>query len=189
MALNFKNCRIIVKDMENDNVLSDTRILSHDNSANTIKVSVGDIQFVPMQEICMLIFEQKRLYEYQGTLGRTMTANEITIFLKQGQERESRGCKRYTFEMPGEITALKIENTYVKLHTPIPLKTRNISANGLLLKTMATSLYVGMIARLELQMDGKIYQVETEVMRTQNASLQTEEYGCQNIYFAQKMES
>lgn len=189
MALNFKNCRIIVKDENGDKLLADTRILSHDDSAKTIQISVGDIQFAPMQEIYILIFGQKSLYEYQGTLGKTMTANEITIFLKQGQERESRICKRYAFEVPGEVKALKLENTFVELHTPIPLKTRNISASGILLQTVAASLYVGMIVRLELQMDGKIYQVETEVKRTQNATLRTEEYGCQNIYFAEKMDA
>lgn len=189
MALNFKNCRIIVKDVNADKVLADTKILSHDDSANTIKISMGDIQYSPMQEIYILIFGQKSLYEYQGTLGKTMTANEITIFLRQGQERESRICKRYAFEVPGEIKALKLESTFVELHTPIPLKTRNISASGVLLQTVASSLYVGMIIRMELQMDGKIYQVETEVMRTQNATLRTEEYGCQNIYFAEKMDA
>lgn len=142
-----------------------------------------------MQETCLLIFGQKSLYEYQGTMGRTMTANEITIFLRQGQERESRECKRYAFEVQGEVKALKLESTFVELHTPIPLKTKNISASGVLIKTMASSLYVGLIVRLELQMDGKIYQVETEVMRTQNATLRTEEYGCQNIYFAEKMDA
>ena len=189
MALNFKNCRIIVKDANSDRMLADTKILSHDNAANTIRVSVGDIQYAPMQKIYILIFGQNSLYEYQGTIGRTMTANEITIFLKQGQERESRVCKRYDFEVPGEVKALKLESTFVELHTPIPLKTRNISASGVLLRTMASSLYVGMIVRLELLMDGKIYQVETEVKRTQNATLRTEEYGCQNIYFAEKLDA
>lgn len=189
MALNFKNCRIIVKDVNLDKVMADTRILSYDDSSHTIKISVGDIQYTPMQEIYVLIFGQKSLYEYQGTLGKTMTANEITIFLKQGQERESRICKRYAFAVPGEVKALKIDGVFVELHTPIPLMTRNISASGILLRTMASSFYVGMIVRLELQMDGKTYQVETEVKRTQNLTLRTEEYGCQNIYFAEKMES
>jgi len=170
--------RIIVKSLNDQKMIADTKISNYDAKNNIVRVSAADIPNRKCEQICALIFGDESLYEYVGSIRNTIIANEIEILLGKSREKEDREQSRYNVSMMGTIPSVIITGWNVNLRKPIEVETINISSNGVLLQADAGSFYIGSEFMLLLEIEEKAMSLKCEVVRIQNSTIRTEEYGC-----------
>lgn len=174
----LKDCRIIIKSLESQEIIADTHILNYDVLNNIVRVSAVNIQDKRYEKIYVLIFGNEGLYEYTGTIKGTVIANEIEILLGKSRLKEDRKRFRYSISMTGTILSIIIDSWNITLRKPIEVKTINISSNGILFQADAGTFYIGNEFVLLLEIEEKVMELNCEVVRIQNSSIRTEEYGC-----------
>ena len=174
----LRDRRIIVKSLTDQRMIADTKILNYDAENNIVRVSAADIPDRKCEQICALIFGDENLYEYVGSIRKTVIANEIEIMLGKSREKEDRKQSRYNISMTGTILSVIITDWNVTLRKPIEVETINISSNGVLFQADAGSFYMGSEFVLLLEVEGKAMRLKCEVVRIQNTTIGTEEYGC-----------
>lgn len=175
---NIKNCRIIVKDMKHGKVVADTYILGYDWKTNIVRVSATSLKGQECSELSVLIFGKDGFYEYLGKVERTSVGNETVIGLYSGQERKGRSSRRYEFHADGDITQIKIENTFITLSIPIEFHALNISATGILFSTYKGSFHKYDRIRIRMPLKDKVLEMECKVVRIENSTDWEEKYGC-----------
>lgn len=174
----LKNRRIIIKDIENDRVLADTRIIGYNSSSNSVMISAASLLEKKFYNISAFIFTEKGLYEFYGTIRGTVTGNEIEVFLGKSREKEDRAKTRYPISVEGNVKGIYIDNKEISLHRSIHIETINMSANGILIKAEAGCFNTGEIFTLFLEMGKDTLELCCEVVRTQYSGELLEEYGC-----------
>lgn len=174
-------CKIQVKDRKSSQLISDTRITAYDTVQKVVKISASGLKYSGQQEVSVLIFCPNRLLEYYGVLERPVIANEFEIRLHSGRNKEDRKKQRYEMKAKGQVEGIVIEKQMIILRKPIEFITHNISANGVLLETMAGSFEKGDRIQILLELGETTIQGEYEVVRIQNQNLWTTEYGCRYI--------
>lgn len=174
----LKDCRIIIKSLESQEIIADTHILNYDVLNNIVRVSAVNIPDKRYEKIYALIFGNEGLYEYIGTIKGTVIANEIEILLGKSRLKEDRKRFRYNISMTGTILSIIIDSWNITLRKPIEVKTINISSNGILFQADAGTFYIGNEFVLLLEIEEKIMELNCEVVRIQNSTIRTEEYGC-----------
>ena len=80
--------------------------------------------------------------------------------------------------MTGTILSIIIDSWNIILRKPIEVKTINISSNGILFQADAGTFYIGNEFVLLLEIEEKVMELNCEVVRIQNSTIRTEEYGC-----------
>lgn len=176
--LKLKNCRIIIKDARENVTIGDTLITSYDWNNNAVRVSMASVDRRGCKQVNVLIIGREHLYEYSGRFRTANIGNEIEIELYQGQERKGRSTRRYEFHAKGSVERIKIQEQFIELNKPIEVTAVNISSNGILVRTWCDSFERHQQIQIKLNMEGKDLKLECEVLRIQNSTLWTEEYGC-----------
>jgi len=174
----LKNRRIIIKDIENNRVLADTRIKHYNSLSNSVMISAGSLQEIKFYNISAIIFTEKGLYESCGTVRGIVTGNEIDVFLGKSREKEDRAKTRYPISAEGKVKGIYIDNKEVSLHRGIHIETINMSANGMLIKSEAGSFDVGEIFTLLLEIGKDMLELQCEIVRIHRSDMLIEEYGC-----------
>lgn len=174
----LKDQRIIIKRIEDKELLADTKIIRYDILNNSVTISADSLAKKEMSGVSILIFGVKKLYEFHGTIRGAMVENEVEVLLGRKKVKEDRKKPRYRIHMKGYVNAVQVEDTLIKLRTPIEIKTLNMSSNGILMKADAGSFYVGSCFSLLLLVEQKELEFDCEVVRIQNSKSRTEEYGC-----------
>lgn len=177
-GINIKNCRIIIKDINQEKVVADTYILGYDWDSNIVRISSTSLGGQKCNELSVLIFGRNGFYEYFGKIERANVANETVIGLYSGQERKGRSSRRYEFHASGDVTRIKIEDVYVTLLRPIEFTSVNISATGILISTYKGSFNKHDKISISLPLKDKELKMECKVIRIQNSTDWEEEYGC-----------
>lgn len=173
--------RVRMKDTTNGRLIADTRITGYDPEKKIIKVSASGVSFRGDCPVALLVFSPKGIFEYFGTLRKPMIANEMDVTLSRGRRKEDRKNTRYNIKVKGHVDGIILEGKKIILRKPIDFVTENISANGLLMKTMAGSFTLHNRIQVSIDLDqGKIQSVY-EVVRIVQQDLWTEEYGCRLI--------
>lgn len=174
----LKNRRIIIKDIESEQVLADTRIIRYNSLSNSVMISAASLQEKKFYNISAIIFTEKGLYESYGTIRGIVTGNEIEVFLGKSREKEDRAKTRYPISLEGNVKGIYIDNEEISLHRGIHIETINMSANGMLIKSEAGSFDVGEIFTLFLEMGKNTLELQCEIVRIHKSDMLLEEYGC-----------
>lgn len=174
----LKNRRIIIKDIENDKIITDTQIIRYNSLSNSVMISAASFQEKKFYNISAIIFTEKGLYESYGTIRGVITGNEIEVFLGKSREKEDRAKTRYPISLEGNVKGIYIDNKEVSLHRGIHIETVNMSANGVLIKADAGSFDVGEIFTLVLEMGKNTLELQCEIVRIHKSDILLEEYGC-----------
>jgi hypothetical protein len=177
----WKNCRIIIKDKDNDKVIADTRILSVAPGKHAVKVSASSVNGRLGERIFALIFARNGMLQYRGVIKGPVIANEVEIVLHAGGKKEDRECERYNIQTEGFIEAVILGNDRIVLQKPIEVVTVNMGANGILIRTFPGSFEVGDKIELVIDLQQKQYRSIYEIVRAQNRCAWNEEYGCRDI--------
>lgn len=174
----LKNRRIIIKNIENDQVIADTRIIRYNSLSNSVMISAASLLEKKFYNISAFIFLDNGLYESYGTIRGTVTGNEIEVFLGKSREKEDRAKTRYPISVEGNVKGIYIDNKEISLHRGIHIETINMSANGILIKADAGCFNIGENFSLFLEMGKDTLELHCEVVRTQSGGKLLEEYGC-----------
>ena len=173
-----KNCRILIKNAENGQMIADTKIIRFDRRTNSVYISADSLRERKYYNITAFIFAKKSLYEFSGTIKGVLVDNEIEVLLGKSTEKESRARTRYPVALEGYVDGIIIEGKMIKLRKAIYIQTINMSANGILMKADSGCFGIGDCFSLNLGMEDSEVQVSCEIIRIQNSSMLTEEYGC-----------
>lgn len=176
--IEIKNCRILIKNTENGQIVADTKIIRFDRLTNSVYISADSLRERKYYNISAFIFAKKCLYEFFGTIKGVLVGNEIEVLLGKSTEKESRARTRYPIAMEGNVDGILIEDKMVKLRRAIYIQTINMSANGILMKADSGCFGIGDGFSLNLKMEDGEIQLNCKVVRTQNSTMLTEEYGC-----------
>lgn len=174
----FKNRRIIIKNLNSQKIIADTQILEYDASNNIVRISAASVQRREHEKIYALIFGSDSLYEYVGSIRGTVIANEVEILLGKSRMKEDRRRCRYNISMTGMIPSIMIDGWNITLKKPLEVRTINISSNGILFQADVGSFHIGNEFLLLLDVEEKAMELKCEVVRIQNSTIRTEEYGC-----------
>lgn len=174
----LKNRRIIIKDIDSNQIIADTQITRYNSLSNSVMISAASFQEKKFYNISAIIFAEKGLYESSGTIRGVVTGNEIEVFLGKSREKEDRAKTRYPISVKGNVKGIYIDNKEVSLHRGIHIETINMSANGILMKADAGSFDVGEIFTLILEMGTETLNLQCEIVRIHKSDVLLEEYGC-----------
>lgn len=174
----LKNRRIIIKNIENNQVIADTQIIRYDSLSNSVMISAASLSEKKFYNISAFIFSDNGLYESYGTIRGTVTGNEVEVFLGKSREKENRSKTRYPISVEGNVRGIYIDDKEISLHRGIHIETINMSANGILIKADAGCFNTGEIFTLVLEIEKDTLELQCEVVRTQNSGELIEEYGC-----------
>ena len=173
-----KNCRILIKDTENGQIIADTQINRFNSLRNSVYISADSLKERKYYNISAFIFAKKGLYEFFGTIKGVLVGNEIEVLLGKSKKKEDRGQTRYPTAWKGYIDGIIIENSIIKLRKAIYIQTVNMSANGILIKADSGCFGIGDCFSLNLKLENSEIKLNCEIVRIQNSSMLTEEYGC-----------
>ena len=179
--INLKGCRVIIREQKKSNLLADTVILGHNLITNIIKVRASAMAYRPKEPVELLVFLENKIYSYLGNVQGAVIANEMSIALYDEEQKKGRKFERYEIEAPGSIEGIKIKNNMITLRKPIPVTIKNVSANGVLFKSISGCLDVGMQLQLYMSVTDSGMHYEYKVVRKQNSNPDTEEYGCKMV--------
>lgn len=177
----WKNCRIILKDSANENVIADTRILSVAPGKHAVKISAGSVNGRLDEDIVALIFAPSGMQQYKGKIKGPVIANEVEIALHSGGRKEDRRCERYPIQTEGVIDAIILNGQQIVLERPIEVVTVNMGKDGILIRTFPGSFEVGDRIELKIMLGESEYASRYEIVRAQNRCTWYEEYGCRDI--------
>lgn len=174
----LRHCRVIVKDPQRDITVADTHIIDYDLASNSIWIRPPAGSLSSDGVLGVLIFEPEGLCEYAGRLTQGVIENEIEIRLFRGKVKEERTSYRYAFPTEGVVRGIRVMEKDIPLRKPIVAQGVNISANGILLRSLRSSFRPRDRFKLYTTLNGKRYDLVCEVVRLQNGTLHSEEYGC-----------
>lgn len=174
----IKNRRILIKNMENGEIIADTRILGFNSLTNSVSISADSLPDKKYYRISAFIFAEECLYEISGTIKGAMVDNEIEVFLGRSKEKEDRARTRYPVELEGVISHILIDGRKIRLRKPMDIRTINMSANGVLMKADTGCFTVGDGFVLTLTVERGTIVLHCGIVRINYSNMLTEEYGC-----------
>lgn len=174
----LKNCRILIKDMENGSIIADTKIVRFDSLANAAYISADSIVDRKYCSISAIVFAKECLYEFFGTIRGVLVDNEIEVSLGKSKEKEDRAKTRYPVTLGGSIVGIFIEDRLIKLRKAMLIQTINMSANGVLMQADSGCFQIGDRFCLNLKVEEGRIELSCQIVRIQNSDMLTEEYGC-----------
>lgn len=174
----LKNRRILIKNTEDGKIIADTKIDSFDSVTNSVLIRADSLADKKYYTISAFVFAKDCLYEFFGTIRGALVGNEIEVFLGKSKEKEDRARTRYPVAMEGKIDGVVIEGKMIKLRKVMPIRTINMSANGVLMEADTGCFQIGDVFSLNLKVEEGKIELSCEIVRIQNSGMQTEEYGC-----------
>lgn len=174
----LKNRRILIKNTEDGKIIADTKIVSFDSVTNSVLIKADSLADRKHYTISAFVFAKDCLYEFFGTIRGALVGNEVEVFLGKSKEKEDRAKTRYPVKIQGEINGIVIEGKTIKLRKAMPIRTINMSANGVLMKADSGCFRIGDVFSLNLKVEEGEIELRCEIVRIQNSGMQTEEYGC-----------
>ena len=174
----LKNRRILIKDVESGEIIADTKIVRFDSMNNSVLISADSLKERKYYNIFAFVFAEECLYEFYGTIRGALVDNEVEVFLGKSKEKEDRAKTRYPVALEGYINGIIIEDTMIRLRKVMHIQTINMSANGILMQTDSGTFRIGTVFSLKLRVEEGEIELNCEIVRIQNSSMLTEEYGC-----------
>lgn len=176
-----ENRRVVLRNAETGELVADTKIVECDSRRNILRVPAKSISVKEELRVDVLVFAQTGLQEFNGVLRGSSISDSVEVALSRGREKENRGSKRFPVHTEGVVEGILYKGTTVIFHRPIFIKTRNISRKGLLFSSYPDCFEIGSQLQLALDLQGHEFRAIYEVVRRQNGSTWSEEYGCRMI--------
>lgn len=171
--------RICVRAQETGEMIADTKISSYDTEKKTIRVSASGMAVRQEQKVQLLVFTEGGVYEYLGNLRKSLVANEMEIAIcREAKYKEGRRSERLNIKERGCVDKIRIQGQWVTLRRPIPILTINISANGILIRTIAGSFCVKDQIQVAVRLKSGMLRSNYEICRVVDKNTETEQYGC-----------
>ncbi len=174
----IKNQRIIIKNVKDNRIIGDTKIIRYDSAVNSVYISAQSISDKKFYQVSAVIFAENCLYNFCGSMRGVVRENEIEVFLGKCETKEDRQAVRYSLAFEGNIEGVYIDAVKVRFRKPIPVETVDMSSSGILLKAGTGFFQIGEKYSLLLKINDDTLKMHCEIVRIQNDGTLTEEYGC-----------
>ncbi len=177
-SIDFTNSRVILKNMDNDEKIADSKILEYHKEYHSIVVKLPLTAKIDSDRFSVLILTSTNVIHYLGTLRKVFNLGYAEIALYKGEEKEERKAVRYPINVEGIVDALVVSNQIVKLNVPVSASLINISSTGVLVMALSDCLYIGSIFRLCVQIGDVETTLYCNVVRMSEVDITTAGYGC-----------
>ncbi len=174
----IKNRRIIIKDAKDNQTIADTKIIRYNSEVNSVYISAPSMPDKKIYQVYAVIFTEKGLYNFCGSIRGVIRENEMEVFLGKCETKEDRKAVRYLLSFEGSMEGVYIGEAKVMFRRAIPIETIDMSSNGILLKAGTGFFRIGEKYSLLLKINGDILKMQCEIVRTRNDGTLAEEYGC-----------
>lgn len=174
----IKNHRIIIKNVEDDQTIADTKVTRYDSAVNSVIISAQSITDKKFYRVYAIIFAENCLYRFYGSIRGVMRENEMEVLIGKCEAMEERQAVRYSIALDGSIEGVYIDGTKILLHRNIPIQAVDMSSSGILLKAEAGFFNIGEVYLLILNTNAGALRMQCEVVRIKNDGTLIEEYGC-----------
>lgn len=104
----LENCRILIKNVEDGEIIADTKIIRHNSMTNVVTIDAGSLAEKKHYRIVAYIFAKECLYEANGMTKGVVVNNEIEVFLGKSNQKENRAKTRYPIELEGVVGSVDI---------------------------------------------------------------------------------
>lgn len=176
---NYIGKKVIIYDETNKKTIGRSVILEYDRAIQQIVVDSQGLEADGHEHVSVLVFGDKGLYEYKGTIRKATIHGKLGIALYKGKPKEDRAYTRYSLHASAIIEHLVIGSKLVSLRKTLEMEVINLSVNGILLRGNANLLNIGTSFELKLQIDGSSQALlNTTVVRIKRLDPETTEYGC-----------
>lgn len=184
----LKNRRIIIKDAEDDRTIADTEILSYDSMVDSILIPANSIPDKKFYRVSAIIFAENSLYKFYGTIRGVSRGQGIEVFLSKRETEKERQATRYPVNLEGKIEGIYSDDKINMFHRAVPVHAVNMSSNGILLETDTRFFNIGEVYSLLLKTDIGTLKMQCEVVRIQETSFFSRDYGCRigNLQWTEK---
>lgn len=174
----IKNQRIIIKNVKDNRIIADTKIIRYDSAVNSVYISAHSISDKKFYQVSVVIFAENCLYNFSGSMRGVIRENEMEVFLGKCETKEDRQAVRYSLVFEGSIEGVYIDTAKVRFHKPISVETIDMSSSGILLRAGAGFFQIGEKYSLLLKIKEDLLKMQCEIVRIQSDGTLTEEYGC-----------
>lgn len=159
-------------------MIADTRILRYEWKSSTFYIAASSLMEKKNAQVTALVFGSDNLYEFEGSIRSSAIGNEVAVYAGKPHAKEDRAKQRYAMAAKGVVISMYFLGQEVQLSRPMVLETVNISASGILIRMDSGSFEPGNIFRMIIPIEGRKLEFTCEVVRVQNDTWLTEEYGC-----------
>ncbi len=179
---NFTGCYAEIFDLETNEIIDRTRIISHDRKFHIIKMeSNAKKEILKRVRISVVIFSSDKPFQFFGTARKSMGFNALEVALFQGREKEGRKYGRYDVNIAGVVDAIKTKTQLLEIARPLEIEVLNVSVGGMLIKTYPYCFDVGSAFRVKLSLNGNAREFSCIVMRVLGQTSISWQYGCEFI--------
>ncbi len=178
---NFRNGRVVVRDRETGEVITETKVIEFDSHNNILTIPRGSIPFSEERALTLLILSHNVVYEYFGNIRKNRAGDDIRIAIFGEKEKDDRGFPRYELKAEAAIDAFVIGGQRVALNRSVPVRIKNISASGLLIEAGEYELEDGEQIWVNIHLEGNSFTSKYEIVRTQKEAGRILLYGCRNL--------
>ena len=183
---NFKNCRVMVRDIDTGKLFVDTVIEKHDVQSNIITLAVDNFGKDNVSKVVLVIFTTNNLLEFNGTVRRYLPGAGVEVALYGQRIKNDRDYQRYEMEADGKVDTIYIGDNQINLRRGIPVRLKDISASGILFSAGDRDFNIGDQINVKLSLKGTDFSSEYEIVRTQKRRTGYQEYGCRRLNVAVK---
>lgn len=178
MALfeDLRNKRVIISSLIPPQTLADTLVKSFDKLNNAITVSVAGLTPDRFPKVAALIFTSKGVFDCMGTVKTGHMAGEVVISLYKSEEKNDRAAVRYDVNMFGVLNEFTRDKSVITRSFAVNII--NMSSSGILFRAPAGNLKVNDVVKITSVAKGQRLAMTGEIVRKQNTTIQSEEYGC-----------
>lgn len=177
---NFRNGRVVVRDRETGEVITETTVIEFDAHNNILTIPGGSIPTSEERALTLLILSHNIAYEYFGNIRKNRVGDDIRIAIFGEKEKEDRGFPRYELRAEAVIDAFVIGAQRISLNRSVPVRIKNISASGLLIHAGEYELEEGEQIWVNIHLEGNSFTSKYEIVRTQMEGKNLL-YGCRNM--------
>ena len=179
MPKDFTDCTVLIYD-EDDNLITDTKILEFDKISLSIEVS--NLPVLEVGKICKLLILGKDVpYSYTGRINKYSFTFNKTINLYDEHEAEKRKAKRYKVSIPADVSSLVYDNKEYMMHTPINVRITSLSKSGLRLRSVPNAFSINNRIPVNIHFNGNDKLMIADVVYIIEISKDCCEYGCRLV--------
>ena len=174
----IKNHRIVIKNIEDNQTIADTKVIRYDSAVNSVIISAQSILDKKFYQVYAIIFAENCLYKFYGTIRGVIRENEMEVLIGKCETMEERQAVRYSIALEGNIEGVYIDDEKILLHKSIPIEVIDMSSSGILLKAEAGVFTIGEIYSLIVYTNAGTLKMQCEIARIKSNGTLVEEYGC-----------
>ncbi len=171
--LDFRDCRVVLKDGQSGTVLCDTQVVEYNRNQN--QIFLYGISYDKLQKlVSVTLYHPTGLQEFRGKVRKRSDIDLIEVSLFQVRTQKKRKNKRYSVNTPMVINDLSQQGA----RNETTVNVQNISVSGILVHTEKDILAIGDTFCVHLPLGDEQITVETQVVRLHGETDNGFEYGC-----------